>query len=241
MEFAGWLPIYEKSGDCGRHPQFTHTGEPPPGYRFTCSAPPKPRRTETMLGRIATRCLVSARRIANKVGALARLFVSLVRPIPGVTLRTRLRISRPSSESARRCSRAGTAPAAVWQFLHTRHLRSQLLLSSNRGLVFLTSMPYTYGQNPWVIEIEDPTTLFYPLIQNGGTCDLEIRESPYFPIIKNLLESDSCKGIVTHIRSTAAMVPTLFGGDIYRKKVLYAPLGVKLPPRWQRHELRRRR
>ncbi len=21
-------------------------------------------------------------------------------------------------------------------------------------------MPYTYGQNPWVIEIEDPTTLF---------------------------------------------------------------------------------
>ena len=50
VEYAGWLPIYEKSGDCGRHPQFAHTGEPPPGYRFTCSAPPKPRRTETIAG-----------------------------------------------------------------------------------------------------------------------------------------------------------------------------------------------
>jgi glycosyltransferase involved in cell wall biosynthesis len=132
----------------------------------------------------------------------------------------------------------GASPAAVWQFLHTRHLRSQLLLSSQRGLVFLTSMPYTYGQNPWVIEIEDTTTLFYPLIKNGGTCDLQIKESPYFPIIKTLLESDQCKGIVTHIRSTSDMLPTLFGSEIIRKKVFYTPLGVKPPLRWQRHERR---
>src|SRR5262249_37830682 len=25
VEFAGWLPIYRFSGDCGRHPQFRHT------------------------------------------------------------------------------------------------------------------------------------------------------------------------------------------------------------------------
>ncbi len=39
VEFAGWLPIYEFSGNCGQHPQFTHTANPPPGYRFTHSAP----------------------------------------------------------------------------------------------------------------------------------------------------------------------------------------------------------
>ena len=40
VEFAGWLPVYAISGNCGQHPQFKHTNEPPPGYRFTCSAPP---------------------------------------------------------------------------------------------------------------------------------------------------------------------------------------------------------
>jgi glycosyltransferase involved in cell wall biosynthesis len=96
-------------------------------------------------------------------------------------------------------------------------------------------MPYTYGQNPWIIEIEDPTTLFYPHIQNGGTLDLDFTASPYFPIVKTLLESDRCKGILTHMQSTARMVPTLFGSDKIRAKVFYAPLGVELPRRWQRH------
>ena len=40
------------------------------------------------------------------------------------------------------------------------------------------------------------------------------------------------------MRSTAELVPTLFDSDIIRKKVIYAPLGVKLPTRWQRHEPR---
>src|SRR5947209_8251420 len=26
VEFAGWLPIYEFTANCGRHPQFTHVG-----------------------------------------------------------------------------------------------------------------------------------------------------------------------------------------------------------------------
>ena len=96
-------------------------------------------------------------------------------------------------------------------------------------------MPYTFGQNPWIIEIEDPTTLFYPFVQNGGTGGLRIAESPYFPIVKALLESGQCKGIVTHVRSTADLLPTLFGSDVIRRKVFYAPLGVQVPSRRQRH------
>ena len=138
-----------------------------------------------------------------------------------------------------RCSSACWAAAPLLpalRFLKSRHFQSQVMLGNCRGLVFLTSMPYTFGQNPWIIEIEDPTTLFYPLIVNGRTLDLRIADSPYFPIVKTLLEDDSCKGILTHMKSTAEMVPTLFGSDIIAKKVFYAPLGVKLPPRWQRHD-----
>src|SRR5262249_1962194 len=112
---------------------------------------------------------------------------------------------------------------------------SQILLGRPRGLVFLTSMPYTYGQNPWVIEIEDPTTLFYPFVHNGQTADVRLADTPCFPIVKALLESDQCKGILTHMRSTARMIPTLFKSEKISAKVSYAPLGVKLPQRWQRH------
>jgi glycosyltransferase involved in cell wall biosynthesis len=236
VEFAGWLPIYERSGDCGRHPQFTHTTAPPAGYRFTCSAPPEQQSDPTLWDRTISWLLAPALRITAKMRVLSKLLISLLRPVAGVNLGARLRVLTAFVRLGGALPRRGASPAAVWQFLHTRHLRSQLLLSPHRGLVFFTSMPYTYGQNPWVVEIEDPTTLFYPLIQNGGTCDLRIRESPYFPIIKTLLEADQCKGIVTHIRSTAEMVPTLFGSEIIRKKVFYTPLGVKLPSRWQRHE-----
>src|SRR5262245_58259197 len=41
VEFAGWLPVYGVSGNCGKHPQFKHTDTPPPGYRFTRSGPPE--------------------------------------------------------------------------------------------------------------------------------------------------------------------------------------------------------
>jgi glycosyltransferase involved in cell wall biosynthesis len=131
----------------------------------------------------------------------------------------------------------GVKPSAIFHFLQTRHLQSQLLLASaHRGLVFLTSMPYTYGQNPWMIEIEDPTTLFYPLLHNGHTDGVDIRQFPYYPIVRSMLESDQCKVILTHMKSTAQMLPTLFDSETISRKVFYAPLGVKLPARWQRHE-----
>src|SRR5207248_6389689 len=53
--------------------------------------------------------------------------------------------------------------------------------------------------------------------------------------VKALLEADHCRAILTHMRSTAELIPTLFGSEAIRKKVVYAPLGVKLPARWQRH------
>jgi glycosyltransferase involved in cell wall biosynthesis len=231
VEFAGWLPIYVNSGNCGRHPQFTHTAEPPPGYRFTCSAPPEPpvSRRPSLWHRLG--------QLRHRVFSLVRPFFALFQKAPGVTLSSRLRLLGAFLRLLATLLRRGARPVAVLRFLQSRHFRSQLLLAPYRGLVFLTSMPYTFGQNPWVLEIEDPTTLFYPLIQNGRTGDLQIHESPYLPIVKTLLESQQCKGIVTHIRSTAELLPALFGSETISRKVFYTPLGVKLPGRWQRHEM----
>jgi glycosyltransferase involved in cell wall biosynthesis len=235
VEFAGWLPVYEVSGNCGRHPQFTHTAQAPAGYRFTHSAPPK---------RYAPSIWQKGARWVGD--AALRLLVALwmvVRPLSGVfrggsgcAVRARLRVLGAILRLFVALRRNGARLLPTLRFLRTRHYQSQLLLANQRGLVFLTSMPYTYGLNPWVIEIEDPTTLFYPLIHNGMTSDLDIGRSLYFPIVKTLLESESCRGILTHMKSTAKMVATLFGSETIRRKIVYAPLGVQLPGRWQRHE-----
>lgn len=236
VEFAGWLPIYGFAGNCGRHPQFKHTAEPPPGYRFTVSEPP--RRVPSSKPSLWSRLTAGIGKVVIGMSTVARLLSAFVRPRAGVTLRARWRIFLALWRMFRKMRARGCALMPTFRFLQTRHLQSQLMIGDRDGLVFLTSMPFTYGQNPWVVEIEDPTTLFFPIIHNGHNCGLDVQASPYLPIVRTLLEDDSCKAILTHMRSTAEMVPTLFGSDIIRTKVIYSPLGVKLPRRYQRHEAR---
>lgn len=239
VEFAGWLPIFAVSGNCGAHPQFQHTGTPPDGYRFTRSAPSAYRtsRWSRAVSKAGTQAVKKLIRIVLVMFFAARVPFTFVLPRRGVTLASRVRVFVAFVRLFASLLLSGCRPLAVLSFLQTRHLTSQLLLGKQE-LVFLTSMPYTYGQNPWVIEIEDPTTLFYPLIQNGRTCGLDLSASPYFPIVKAFLEADHCKAILTHMRSTAELVPTLFQSEKIAKKVVYAPLGVKLPERWQQHDKR---
>jgi glycosyltransferase involved in cell wall biosynthesis len=234
VEFAGWLPVYEIAGNCGRHPQFTHTAEPPPGYRFTYSAPPR-KRVRGFWQRSVGLVYQGAKQVVRSLWLSVRPFTGIFRGKAGFAPLARLRVLRAIFRLFFMLLWGGARLLPILRFLRSRHYQSQVLLG-RRDLVFLTSMPQTYGQNPWVVEIEDPTTLFFPFIHNGQTSMLDIARSPYFPIVKTLLESDQCKGILTHMKSTAQMVPTLFGSEKIRAKVRYAPLGVKLPQRWQRHD-----
>ncbi len=248
VEFAGWLPIFEWAGNCGKHPQFAHSATPPTGYRFVRSAPPQGRLAPTIIPRKGPRrilgmCARGFNRLRNALKRRARLLSQAVRPLfavlrgqPKVSWQARWRTLASLARMFVLLRRGGGRLGAVLQFLQSRHYQSQLLQSEIRRLVFLTSVPYTYNQNPWVLEIEDPTTLFYPFIQNGHTLDLRPHESPYFPIVKALLESDQCRGILTHVRSTAELVPTLFKSEKITRKLSYAPIGVPLPERWQRHD-----
>src|SRR5579883_2660339 len=198
VEFAGWLPIYEHAGNCGRHPQFQHTAHAPRGYRFTCSAPLRSR--GAWWQRSAGRLFAGVGRALGALRWLLRPCVGVFRTGAGVGLGARLRVLAAMLRLFLTLRRRGARLVPILCFLRSRHYQSQLLLARWRGLVFLPSIPHTYGQNPWIVEIEDPTTLFYPFFQNGQTYSLLPTESPYFPIIKTLLESDQCKGIVTHMQ-----------------------------------------
>jgi glycosyltransferase involved in cell wall biosynthesis len=228
VEFLGWLPVFKRFGNCGAHPQFGHTEAPPPGYKFVRSdrvvfddqTPP-----QTFRQRVAA--AVYAVGLSLWVFASTAWRFGVVR-----SLATLARFVRLFVAMARKTGRV--MPAL--RFAHSRNFQSQVLAPRSADLAFLTSVPYTYGQNPWVIEIEDVTTLFYPFILNGQTAGLDVRRSPYFAAVKALLEAESCRGIVTHMRSTAEMIPTLFGSEVIARKVSYSPLGVRLPERWQQHD-----
>ena len=197
VEFVGWLPVFRRFGDCGRHPQFIHTTQPPQGYYFRESGPNRslnPGRTLFMLVKLVTRA----------TGLAARAMI------------------------------AGARPSQILRFLATRGLREQLALPMRPQLVFVPSVPYTLGQDNWLIEIEDTISLMFPFVHNGQTRDIGPEGNPILPILKVMLESNSCKGIITHMKSTADSIPTLFRSERLREKVTYAPMGVSPKPVYSR-------
>src|SRR5207244_3586123 len=98
-----------------------------------------------------------AQRAVQGVRACARLFrplLAFLRPRPHVSIGTRVRVLLAIVRLFTTLLRHGCKLGPTLRFLQSRHLQSQLLLGECRGPVFLTSMPFTFGQNPWVIEIE---------------------------------------------------------------------------------------
>lgn len=125
--------------------------------------------------------------------------------------------------------RRGVGVGKAVRFIRTRGIRSQLQVPAGTALAFLPTFPFILGQIPWVIEIEDTTTLFSPFILNGQTSSGELAETPYFALIKALLKSDSCRGIVCHVKSAADSIPVLFRNEALRAKVHHVPVGIRPP------------
>jgi glycosyltransferase involved in cell wall biosynthesis len=145
------------------------------------------------------------------------------------TLKSLMRFCRDALAS-------GSTGKDLSRFIRSRSLRSQMSFP-NAVLSFLPSSPFILGQTPWVIEIEDTTTLFAPFPRINGKrvyprlLGLDgIYDSGFFPAVKALLENKSCRGIVCHVRSTAESIPILFGNPNLAEKVSHIPMGIQVPP-----------
>jgi glycosyltransferase involved in cell wall biosynthesis len=230
VEFAGWLPCFTFFGNCGRHPQFDHTLAPPEGYRFVRSAPDPDEEGRRGFG-LWTAC----RKVLHALWMLGRPVTSVVRHARDVGVGRSLRTAAAVVRRFFALRRAGCGFWPVVEFLRTRHFPSQVLLPRRPRLLFLTSIPFIYGEHPWIIEIEDATTLFFPFHLNGVTHRTAIRRSRYLPVIRAMLESDACRGVVTHMRSTAEAIPKLFQSEKIAAKTTYIPCGTALPPVGQDH------
>lgn len=217
VEYTGWLPQFREFGNCGSHPQFRHIKRPPEGYRFTYSEPAGNGQLAKKTLRQRISLLVSYNPLSTMPLLLVQLFFAAFK----------LALSAWSK---------GANWHYIFHFFKTRGIKLQLLIPRKRNLLFLPSVPYTLGQHPWVIEIEDSTSLLFPFIHNGSTDSECFQRSPYFPILKALFESRSCRAIVTHIKSTAESLPKLFQSDKLTSKIEYVPLGVNTPVTYHKIE-----
>lgn len=77
------------------------------------------------------------------------------------------RVLRSIAELTWAATKNGSTVAALAKFIRSRSLGAQLAVPSDVSLAFLPSMPFILGQIPWVIEIEDTTTLFVPFPRIG--------------------------------------------------------------------------
>ena len=130
----------------------------------------------------------------------------------------------------------GSTSKDLSRFIRSRSLRSQMSFPDS-VLAFLPSSPFILGQTPWVIEIEDTTTLFAPFPRVNGKrvyprlLGLDgVYDSGFFPAVKALLLDESCRGIICHVRSSADSIPILFGHPDLAEKVSHIPMGIGMPP-----------
>lgn len=201
IEYAGYL-LGSDPVRISTHPVFNHIKLPPEGYKFTQNS----RSQDGVYAEILKYLIESQNPNVDSL-AHQRVLGSLVKD----TIKY-----------------GGTIEVAQ-DFLKDRQLNSQTQLPEKTNLAFIPTVPYAIGLTRWVIEIEDSTTLFCPYLLNGQTASCEVSENKFFPALKALLESDSCQGIITHVKSTADSLPKLFKSDNIGKKTVHSPLGVELP------------
>lgn len=126
---------------------------------------------------------------------------------------------------------AGLGVEETARFFRTRGLSR--IVPAPRGTVasFLPTYPLTHLNEDWFVEIEDTTTVFDPYALNGRTKDVQFRNLPAFPLIRQLLESPRCLGILTHVQSTQAGLSKLFQSDAIARKTEFLPVAyVPLAP-----------
>jgi tetratricopeptide (TPR) repeat protein len=204
IEYAGYL-LGEDPCRVAKHPVFAHIQHPPEGYQFI-----KTDRSQDFAYWEYIKYIINTLLLDRKdftFLAHKRVLGSLVKD----TIKY-----------------GGTIKVAQ-DFFKDRQLPSQTQLPERTKLAFIPTYPYSIGLARWVIEIEDSTTLFFPYLLNGQTASCEASKNKFFPAVKALLESDSCQGIITHVKSTADSLPKLFKSDKIGKKTVHSPLGVKLP------------
>jgi glycosyltransferase involved in cell wall biosynthesis len=116
--------------------------------------------------------------------------------------------------------------ARLRAFVLTRSSWCEATVPADTDVVFHHTVPLTVGSKPWIIHIENVTSLFAPDLMQGQTRGVVLYDQPIFHFIKHLLEDDNCRGIFTHMLSTVGALTEIFRSEVITNKIRFAPLGM---------------
>jgi len=123
---------------------------------------------------------------------------------------------------------------AIVQFAESRDLESQAqIVAAAPDLTLPHSMPFVYGQRPWMTHIEELMTLFAPFLWHGKTGNVDVRATPVWQLVRAMLESDRCRAVSSHLRHSHAYIGRLFDSPKIQAKSHYIPFGIAFPPELQ--------
>ena len=117
-------------------------------------------------------------------------------------------------------------------FLNSRDPVSQMCIDSLKGnadIVFHHTAPLHSSTLPFILHYESPTTLFFPFLSMGKTRNVSLRIQPIYHMVKAQLESDNCRAIFTHLKSSHETMLRCFDSPTIAAKAHYIPLGVDAP------------
>jgi len=125
----------------------------------------------------------------------------------------------------------GVPREAIVKFAESRDLESQAqLAAAEADLALPHSMPFVFGQRPWLAHIEELMTLFAPFLWHGKTANADVRSMPVWALVRAMLESDRCRAVSSHLRHSHEFIGKLFDSPKIRAKSHYIPFGIDFPP-----------
>lgn len=120
---------------------------------------------------------------------------------------------------------------ALFRFIIARDLLSQARLDPKAAdLAFFHTAPVLLNQMPYLLHVESLTTLFYPILIDGETPNVELRQEYVYWFVRAMLEAPACRGIFTNLRRTKADIDAVFGSEILSRKTRHIAAGAYFTP-----------
>jgi glycosyltransferase involved in cell wall biosynthesis len=119
---------------------------------------------------------------------------------------------------------------AVVAFADSRDLESQAqIVAADPDLTLPHSMPFVFGQRPWLAHIEELMTLFAPFLWHGTTANKDVRAMPVWRLVRAMLENPNCRAISSHLRHSHEWIGRLFESPAIAAKSHHIPFGIDFP------------
>ncbi len=120
--------------------------------------------------------------------------------------------------------------ARVFEFMLSRDLGSQARTDTTADLAYFHTAPMHFNQMPWFMHLENVTPLFHPMLAQGDSQQIGLRDIPGYWFVRTMLESPRCRGLFTNLALTKAQVERIFDSEAIARKTHHVRAGPYFTP-----------